>query len=232
MNSTALATVETSPPKGSRPGGEFVFTGVACGEYTILGHQPGHFNGSMPVLWNSKQVSMMLTPTVPAGQIRVVMSWGKSPPAPKDLDIHCIFKATPKQLCSVSWARRSCGGTFLDIDDTRGGQYGAETMTIKTLRQAVYVFFMENYSAHPGTEDSAANFKVYTAAGMLLEVPMPPPVASSYASPPPGGYLGQYVEQSRWMRALCIDARGATPIVRAIALYMADKPTALESCTV
>ena len=36
----------------------------------------------MPLTPPYLEVSMMLTPTVPAGQIRVVMSWGKEPPNP------------------------------------------------------------------------------------------------------------------------------------------------------
>ena len=60
---------------------------------------------------------------------------------------------------------------------------------------------------------------------------LPSPTASSYATPPlDGGYQGDYLPQSQFFRAVCIDARGGTPIVRAAPLYVQSQLQVPRSC--
>lgn len=100
------------------------------------------FNVDVDIIQNNDQSSYQLTQRVNAGQIRFVLSW---PNAPKDLDIHSIFKVSRYTQCEVYFGERECLGMTLDTDNLKGGKNGVETITIDTLGNYIYIFVVNKY---------------------------------------------------------------------------------------
>jgi hypothetical protein len=83
-----------------------------------------------------------MTPIVEKGKMRFVLSW---PYAPRDLDIHSLFKISKFSKCEVYFGKRDCAGTVLDVDNFNGGSNGVETITINTLGQYIYTFAVHKF---------------------------------------------------------------------------------------
>ncbi len=73
-----------------------------------------HFNLDFDVLDNNTMSTFQMTPRVEPGKLRFVLSW---PYAPKDLDIHSIFKISRFSQCEIYFGARNCLGTTLDVDN-------------------------------------------------------------------------------------------------------------------
>ena len=86
--------------------------------------------------------SIPLTPEVEEGKIRIVLSW---PDGPADLDIHSLFKVTKIRKCHVYFGNKDCTGLNLDVDNTKGGKNGVETITINSLGNYIYSFYVHKY---------------------------------------------------------------------------------------
>ena len=95
---------------------------------------------------NKKLVSM--SPELEAGETRIMLTWDD---APSDIDIHIIsVKKSDKSSCRTYYGNKSgCEKISLDLDNTSGGQNGAETMTLldNAINQDyVYVIGIEDYN--------------------------------------------------------------------------------------
>ena len=122
------------------------------GPYTILYTKGGfYFNLHAFVLdepvdttnpENYDLPSIPLTPEVEEGKIRIVLSW---PDGPADLDIHSLFKVTKIRKCHVYFGNKDCTGLNLDVDNTKGGKNGVETITINSLGNYIYSFYVHKY---------------------------------------------------------------------------------------
>ena len=70
----------------------------------------------------------------------MVMGWGTHP---RDLDIHLLII----NECHVYYGRKACTGASLDVDNTSGGDYGPETITIKQYQTSrIYMLYVFDYS--------------------------------------------------------------------------------------
>ena len=127
--------------------GAFIIT-LNPGAYTILYNKKGFYfnlyafeledeNGD-----DKELPSMPLTPEVEEGKIRIVLSW---PDGPSDVDIHSMFKVTKIRKCHVYFGNKACTGVELDVDNTKGGKNGVETITINSLGNYVYTFYVHKY---------------------------------------------------------------------------------------
>jgi len=89
-------------------------------------------------------ITVVLNPTSKDG--RIILSWDKD--IPPDLDLHLSeFKGNNK-VCDISWEDKSprCSSHNLDIDNTRGGSNGPETVTIKDAGLHTSVVFVHMYT--------------------------------------------------------------------------------------
>ena len=95
----------------------------------------------------AKTVTISLTPELESPQqLRVVMNWGK---LPRDIDLHVIQtdKSTSKSCETYYSHMRGCSGTELDVDNTRGGDYGAETITFNEPQNKMFKIFVYKFSS-------------------------------------------------------------------------------------
>jgi len=106
------------------------------------------------------RLDIMVVPTMNPGQIRIVLSWGATPP---DLDVHLL---TPKG-CEIWYNNLRCTNgenVQLDTDATNG--FGPETITFNQVAQGAYKFQVHKYSASHATaiKDSQAVVQVLRKA--------------------------------------------------------------------
>ena len=75
------------------------------------------------------------------------MTWNDKP---NDMDLHVMaVKKSDKSTCRTYYSRKnSCHKISLDVDNTQGGQNGAETITLEDNainQQYVYIIGVEDY---------------------------------------------------------------------------------------
>jgi len=82
--------------------------------------------------------------------MRFVLSW---PRAPRDLDIYAFVK-TPGSFkeCEVNPYTKECEGIKLDVDNTKGGFSGVETITLTTILPKIYTFAVHKYTPKGSNE--------------------------------------------------------------------------------
>ena len=111
-----------------------------------------------------------MSPTLAAGEIRVVLTWGQNP---SDLDSHLWLPAS--NAYHVYWANRgSCTGSpwaCLDVDDVTS--YGPETTTIKQRYNGTYVYAVYNYTGSPSINSSQGVVHVYGQSGLVATFNVP-----------------------------------------------------------
>ena len=110
---------------------------------------------SSPVCDHVKLVSM--SPTLAPGQTRIMMTWEKE--RPKDLDISVVsVRKSDKKTCRTWYGNKDrCPKISLDLDNTKGGPNGAETLTLldnNVNKDYTYVIGVEDY----GFESRGAKF--------------------------------------------------------------------------
>jgi hypothetical protein len=259
--------------------GTFEFKSLAAGLYRIGTSMTGFAALNMTHMpWNSKNVAMVLSPTVPGGKVRIVMSWAEYPGVgSKDMDIHMLFRPSKTDDCDVNYAWQECGKAHLDRDNVQGGQNGAETITIDEPLTTVYTVYLDNYRgdltvwrdrsswevADPrtaelqeaewmwppipkgafngvmpngwATEVSGAVVRVLDSSGEVIKIEVPshpesPSAAHYYRDKPLTVYDGSYRNESRYVRLLCIDFRGASPQIYKVPMFSATPPVAMLDC--
>jgi len=97
--------------------------------------------------------------TLKVGQVRVVLSWGKSP---SDLDLHC----KDKKGHHIYYGQKEDddGRLQLDIDVTNG--FGPETLTLHPREGEVYWVYVHKYSDDGDVAESEAKVQVYGLPGI------------------------------------------------------------------
>ena len=125
------------------------------------------------------QFTSTVTDPVPAGQMRIILNWGR---VPSDLDSHLTGDSTTtsgRPRYHVFYANRvvrfANGDTiaYLDVDDVTS--YGPETITIYrffpgTLRYKIHDYSNRNATgSHYMSDSSQAIVRVYTSAGLIRE---------------------------------------------------------------
>ena len=96
---------------------------------------------------NRRLVTM--SPTLAAGETRIMLTWETE--APSDIDIHIVsVKKSDHSTCRTYYGNKSgCKKISQDLDNTSGGQNGAETMTLldnAINKDYVYLIGIEDYN--------------------------------------------------------------------------------------
>ena len=166
--------------------GTFSFSGVAPGTYTLHATRVDYNDDMFPVVSIGGTLmtypDLTMSPTLAAGEIRIVMSWGERP---SDLDSHLYTPAidgTEYHIYYPSSNRGSLTGNpyaYLDVDDV--DSYGPETVTIARSFDGEYNYVVHNYAAEVYGEstsisDSGCVVKVYDSTGLIATYYAPPAI--------------------------------------------------------
>merc|ERR1719399_1597054 len=160
-------TRSNATPRTVMLNGRFSFV-AAPGRYTLRATRHGYttFTGTMQVFeLADKDVTIELTPPIPRGEARIVLTWGSTP---ADLD---AYVTTPRvtssgSACVVSWSqmRFHDGGISLDVYAIEA--HGPETVTIRRFRPGTYTYTVRNASRGGGLLASQAMVRYYTSSGV------------------------------------------------------------------
>jgi len=97
-----------------------------------------------------------LSPRLDAGEMRIVLGWGAKP---RDLDLY-VFRRNVQEWntkCLTNYQKKQgCREAVLDMDNTRGGNNGMETITLHDTpshRGNVYMIFAQHYGSNRVTDE-------------------------------------------------------------------------------
>ena len=111
-----------------------------------------------------------LSPALEAGTLRFSLSWAEKP---MDLDLYAYRRNWRNwdQSCETSYRKKTgCNVATLDLDNTRGGNNGAETITLKDVESQqdnVYMILVNNYVASKSAEFKHSEAHVTITNGIV-----------------------------------------------------------------
>jgi hypothetical protein len=115
------------------------------------------------------------------GVYRVTLSWcGEKADAVKDVDSYLLIPGNPNPL-SYTNKQHEYDGAYLDRDDT--DWIGPETITIHTLKQGTYRYYVNNYNVRNNLRalgNSEVRVKLYKGNTLLRDFSVPPGIGLSY----------------------------------------------------
>jgi hypothetical protein len=143
-------------------GGKFTLTDVIEGTSTLTVSAQGYLADEKTIAVSGPiaagtTADIFLSPVLPVGDFRVVLTWGK---APADLDLYDFDQSN----CKTYYNHRACTGTQLDIDQRAG--YGPETITYQP-NTGMHTVMVNRYSSG-NLCSSGAKLDLYSATGHVL----------------------------------------------------------------
>ena len=139
------------------------------GNYTLRVSADGYANGSAGILVldneNRGNQDCSLTPTLHAGEMRIVLTWGRYP---EDLDSHLVGPAPDGGRFHVYYSNKEYyqNNTMyddLDVDDTTS--YGPETTSVYVGLDGTYTFYIHNF-----TDRGSSTSSTMSTSGAKVEV--------------------------------------------------------------
>jgi len=97
-----------------------------------------------------------LSPLLDPETIRLTLSWAEKP---KDLDMFAYRRTWSdwSKSCLTYFSKKTdCETATLDLDNRKGGNNGAETITFHNVgsqQETVYMIFVQNYGYNPSAEE-------------------------------------------------------------------------------
>ena len=160
--------------------GGFTFINIPAGNYTLRGTASGFAQAVQNIVVPSSgtvSVVLSLSPLLTAGQVRIVLSWGSTPP---DLDAHL---SVPGVGIVYFGNLGTVGSPFfatLDADEVSG--FGPETITIHQLLSGTYTFLVHDFTNFSGSftalAQSGARVDVYVGTSAVASFTFTPPQQS------------------------------------------------------
>lgn len=163
-----IKTGEIEETTTTNASGEFSFSAIESQTYTvevqISNFITSYYNITLPGEKTiNKQYS--LSPTLEAGQYRIVLNWGATP---SDLDSYMKGpKADGSGNFTVGWYNAEEEGTVLDKDDV--SSYGPETITIETQNTGEYNYYVR-CRATLGCSESEATVTIFDENGIFKQL--------------------------------------------------------------
>lgn len=152
--------------------------GNYTGEAILSGYVSGYFTITVIGGQTTSNQDATITPTLPVGQTRIVLTWGASP---SDLDSHLTGPVSGSStrfhvLYSSKGSSTASPFAALDVDDT--SSYGPETTTIYTQTTGTYRFSVHDFtneasSSSTALSSSGALVKVFTSNGLVATFNVP-----------------------------------------------------------
>jgi len=196
INQTSGAAAFTTTTNGT---GDFTIPNVPPGTYTLLAILTGSFYDSPMIVVSIggqvKTYTVLMSPVLLSGQIRIVLTWSGDASDPPDLDSHLYTPNISGSTHHVYYADRgsdvAAPYATLDVDDRDGA--GPETITIQDSYDGTYEYRVHHYPAVAPVADtgnlwrSDAVVRVYDSAGLRYTFNVPPRV---------------YLAEERWWHVL------------------------------
>ncbi|AQS18342.1 beta strand repeat-containing protein [Clostridium beijerinckii] len=162
--------------------GTYSITDLEAGNYTAEISKDGFTTSYFTVIsiggTTKTNQNATITPNVPTGQTRIVLTWGASP---SDLDSHLTGPTVDGSRFHIYYGDKvySSGATTyvnLDVDDTTS--YGPETTTINVQSEGRYRYSVYDYTNGSSTSSSAlsnsgATVKVYSGSESIATFYVP-----------------------------------------------------------
>lgn len=140
-----------------------LYPGTYTAELITPGYESTYF--TISTLYDNMEVNSNSIPNITNDDVRIVLTWGANP---SDLDSH-LFLPNGNNIAYYS---KVVDGGNLDIDDT--SSYGPETVTIDSLKQGTYKYYVADYSnssyeRYTSTDMSQSNARVdvYDKTGLI-----------------------------------------------------------------
>jgi len=165
-----------NPRNGNNPLSVSFYDQSADAAQTVTATAEGYSNYvNNQVAINADQVvnlDISLSPLLASGQMRIVLNWGESP---SDLDSHLktpeIEGSTYHVYYSNQGSEESAPYATLDYDVTSG--YGPETITLYSLFEGVYYYYIYQYSDAGLITESSAVVQIYNNEGTAQTINVP-----------------------------------------------------------
>lgn len=158
--------------------GNYSFTDVDADTYTAEIALNGYISEFVKLPLPGEQTTekkFPLSPTLPEGQVRIVLAWGASP---RDLDSHLTGPKSTSGTFTVNYGGQTGDGAQLDRDSTYG--YGPETITITTQNNGTYTYKVVDFDAQyegvtssTSLSTSGAVVTVYNSTGIMKKFSVP-----------------------------------------------------------
>lgn len=154
--------------------GTFAFAGVLPGATTVAASAEGYSDGLLEdvvvTAGATTTVDVLLSPTLSAGSLRVVLSWAEEP---RDLDSHMWTPETQPYHVYFGGpgSLEGCPGTALDLDDTSG--FGPETITIQSPIVGTYRYGVRLFGGVGTLSQSMAVVEVFDTSGLIARFEVP-----------------------------------------------------------
>lgn len=154
--------------------GTYAIPNVPPGNYTLEISGTGYMTTYRTVVSSGANTppnqDVLISPTLGADEIRIVLSWGASP---RDVDSHLEFGNSTclvdGKKCQVVYNdKNKLGGDLtLDIDDVDG--YGPETVTVKgsSYSQSRLGYILYNYTNESSLSVSQSIVRVFKSTGLV-----------------------------------------------------------------
>lgn len=142
-----------------------LIVGLTPGNYTLTATKQGYATKSFDIVvlpgTTTSEQNASLSPTMDAGNYRIVLKWGANP---RDLDSHLIGPTGEGSTFHTWYSNKSYSNSNgrvadLDLDDTDGE--GPETTTIRQVFDGTYNFYVHHYAGEGTIASSGAYVEVY-----------------------------------------------------------------------
>lgn len=194
MNNTTGAVLQASTTASN---GQYSFTNVAAGTYTVMATVSGYANGFKTGIsvgaTNTSNQNVFISPAGSSGTVRIVLTWRSTP---RDLDSHLTGPTASSSRFHVWYAGSGdCSAApFACLDNDVTGGSGPETITITQTLAGVYRYSVQNYSA-AGNGSNPSDLTLSNSGGRV-DVYIGNVLAQTFAVPAGAGSLWTVFEMS------------------------------------
>ena len=149
---------------------------LPLGNYTLVASKNGFVSNTVNIVVQKDVESVKngaITPIISGNKFRVVLTWGTDP---SDLDSHVEGNLSNGEQFHVAyWQKSQYDGSIevcnLDVDDT--SSYGPETITLNTITESPYYYYIHRYSGYGSLATSNAQINLYQGEHLVATFNVP-----------------------------------------------------------
>lgn len=149
---------------------------LPLGNYTMYATKDGYISTTVNIIVQEGTTSAQngtMTPIISGDSFRIVLTWGENP---RDLDSHVEGTLSSGTSFHVYYGHESqydgdvevCN---LDVDDTTS--YGPETITLNTVSDNPYYYYIYRFAGSGTVASSGAQIKVYQGENLVATFNVP-----------------------------------------------------------
>jgi hypothetical protein len=161
--------------------GAFLFPSLSAGTYTVVAKAAGFSDGNRgSIVVGAGAVTnqdVILSPTLGAGQTRIVLTWGS---LPADLDAHLTGPTQDEEGFHICWINPGSptNSPFSSLDNDERSGFGPETITITEQIPGTYRFYVHDFTNGGGPVSSSlsasgARVQVYRGNALVHDFSVP-----------------------------------------------------------